>query len=260
VSPPGAARPLLVGERLNPSGNPRLAQRLLAGDLGAIDEEVRAQTDAGADLLDVNGALEGHDESDLLAEMIRRAEAASALPLVIDAREPERLLAAAALARRLTIVSSITAEPATLERFLPLAAGAGLAVVGLAMAGGSVPPSPHARLACAERFVGAGRACGLRDEQLIVDCLAQPGGADPIGANAATFEAMRLVKAALGVPLILGISNVSYGARAAGAASAAARRAANAAFLRAALAAGLDYAIANPLDPAIRAEIAAARC
>ncbi|MFN0151990.1 MAG: dihydropteroate synthase [bacterium] len=264
-----AARvPVLIGERLNPSGNPRLAMRLAAGEWDALDDEARAQAAGGAEFLDVNGVLGGARERDILFEMIERAERVAALPLVLDSRDAALLAEASARTRAPAILSSIPATRGALRDVLPRVAGSGRAIVGLAMGDDGVRGSAEERFACAERFVAAGLALGVPRESLIVDCLAMPlpprtaaQGASaiaPLGAtvvaNAAALGAMRLVAARLGAPLLLGISNAAYGAPNAAERS---RRACE--FLTAALAAGLDYAIANPLDERIRSILHAAK-
>lgn len=249
-------RPRLIGERLNAAGNPRLASRLAAGDWAAVEEAARAQVDAGADALDVNGALTGADERATLLEMLARARAACDLPLAVDTKDPALFLEAQRVLGGRLILNSIPATQEAITRWLPRLAALELPIVGLALDESGVPASAAARFACAARFVEAGRALGVRDSHLVVDCLALPGGADPLDANAATLEAIRLVKARLGVPVLLGISNVSYDLpRPAPGADHApfvvARRAAHAALLAGALDAGLDIAIADPLDPGI---------
>jgi len=256
MAAPERANPIVIGERINPCGNPRLAARLAAGDWDAVDEEARAQAAAGADLLDVNGALpaNGGSEHASLFEMIDRAERAADLPLVIDSRHAWILVQAAERVRRPPILSSLAATREALERWLPELARTGAPVVGLAIDEGGVPAGAAERFACAESFVRAGLALGMPLEHLIVDCVALPGGEEPVAANAPALDAMRLVSTRLGAPLILGISNVSHGAP-----TTREHRRRAAAFLVAALDAGLDYAIVNPLDEKIRSMLPAAR-
>jgi 5-methyltetrahydrofolate--homocysteine methyltransferase len=243
-----------VGERLNPAGNPRLRARLVAGDWSAVDEEALAQEQAGADLLDVNGALAGASERETLLAMLARLGRCTHLPLVLDSRDPSLLAEARSRAPRVALLSSVTASAGGLERDLPALAPLGAPIVGLAMDDAGVPPTTEGRFACAERFVRAGRALGILGDRLVVDCLALPGGDAPARANAPALGAMRLVRERLGVPLILGVSNAAFGAP-----SPAERRRRAAEMLDAALEAGLDYAIANPLDERIRSILRAAK-
>jgi 5-methyltetrahydrofolate--homocysteine methyltransferase len=266
-------RPLLIGDRLNAAGNPRLAARLASGEWDAVGEEARAQAGAGAGALDVNGALAGADERRVLLEMIARVRAASPLPLSVDAADPALLLEACGVAGARVIVNSVTASRDAIERWLPRLAGLGAPVIGLAIDESGVPAAAEGRFRCAARFVEAGVALGIPLADLFVDCVALPGGTDPVGENAPALEAMRLVKERLGAPLVLGVSNVAYSPRGGGAgagagpaarnarpANPAARpRGACASFLAAALAAGLDAAIANPLDPEIQRVLRAVR-
>src|SRR5262245_36840080 len=132
-------RPLLVGDRLNAAGNPRLAARLAAGDWDAVGEEARAQADAGAGALDVNGALEGADERRVLLEMLARVRAACSLPLSVDARDPALLLEACGAAGVRVIANSVAASRDAIDRWLPRLAGLGGPIIGLAMDEAGVP-------------------------------------------------------------------------------------------------------------------------
>jgi 5-methyltetrahydrofolate--homocysteine methyltransferase len=249
-------RPALIGERLNPAGNPRLAARLARGDWDAVGEEARAQASAGARLLDVSGLFAREpaplQERAALLAAVARARAACDLPLSIDSRDPALLAEGFRAAGGHALLNSLPATRATLDVPLREAARLGAPVVGLAMDEAGPSASAAERAAFAERFVRAGRALGMPAEHLIVDCLALPARGAPERARDVTLEAMRLVRARLGVPLVLGISNVSFGL------AGSARRAAIAAFLAEALAAGLDFAIADPLDPLVRDALARA--
>src|SRR5262245_39290228 len=198
-------RPLLVGDRLNAAGNPRLAARLAAGDWDAVGVEAKAQAAAGADALDVNGALAGADERRVLLEMLARVRAACSLPLSVDARDPALLLEACGEAGVRVIVNSLAASREAIDRWLPRLAGLGAPVIGLAMDESGVPAAAEGRFRCAARFVEAGASLGIPLAHLWVDCIALPAGADPVGTNAPALEAMRLVKERLGAPLVLGI-------------------------------------------------------
>lgn len=81
----GGSRPtVLIGERLNPTGKPRLAAALQAGDMQALQAEAVAQVRAGADVLDVNVGAPGIDEVALLPLIKERG--AAVIGLTMDER------------------------------------------------------------------------------------------------------------------------------------------------------------------------------
>ena len=67
----GDNRPtVLIGERINPSGNKKLAEALRTGNLEVVRNEALAQVQAGADIIDVNVGTFGVDEVTLLPQAV----------------------------------------------------------------------------------------------------------------------------------------------------------------------------------------------
>lgn len=54
--------PRIVGERINPTGKKRFQQALRDGEIDYILNQAISQTEAGAEILDVNVGLPGLDE------------------------------------------------------------------------------------------------------------------------------------------------------------------------------------------------------
>lgn len=212
----GDGRPtVILGERINPTGKKRLAAALLAGDLEVVRQEALAQVEAGADILDVNVGAAGVDEVELLPRAVRLVLETVPVPVAIDTANGQALQAALAVHYELNpggrpLVNSVNGEEASLARVLPLVAGYGTAVIGLCMDDNGIPPTPEGRLAVAKKIVGRAQEHGISPADILIDCLALTVGADSQAARV-TLEAMRLVKAELGVNLALGASNVSYG-------------------------------------------------
>lgn len=57
---PGAPTVATIGERINPTGKPRLKEALASGSYDLAISEAVAQIEAGADILDVNVGVPGH--------------------------------------------------------------------------------------------------------------------------------------------------------------------------------------------------------
>jgi 5-methyltetrahydrofolate--homocysteine methyltransferase len=206
---------VLLGERINPTGKKKLAAALVSGDLEVVRQEALAQVEAGADILDVNVGAAGVDEVALLPQAVKLVLETTGQPVAIDTADGKALAAALALHKELNpegkpLVNSVNGEEASLARVLPLVAEYGTAVIGLAMDDDGIPPTPEARLAVAKKIVQRAGEHGIPPEDILIDCLALTVGADS-QAGWTTLEAIRLVKAELGVNMALGASNVSFG-------------------------------------------------
>lgn len=201
---------VLIGERINPTGKARLAAALKSGDMGPVAEAVRAQVEAGADVIDINVGAAGIDEVNVLPLAVRTAQETAPIPLAIDTTNAEALRAALAVYQGRALVNSVNGEEAVLARILPLVQEYDAAVVGLTMDGSGIPAEPAQRLRIAERIVGRAERYGITRERVVIDCLALPVGADQRAAWVA-LESIRLVTAELGVNQTLGTSNVSFG-------------------------------------------------
>ena len=241
-------RPLMIGERVNPTGKPRLKEALLCRDVDYLQGEAIRQQEAGADLLDVNVGLPQIDEPRLLPEAIRAVQEVCDLPLVIDSSDPVAMEAAMRAYNGKPVVNSVNGREESLRRVLPLVRKYGGVAIALTIDEGGVPPTAEGRLAVARRILAAGREYGLTKDDFLFDPLAMTVSADPSAASV-TLRSLALIRDRLGARTSLGVSNVSYGLPA--------RDGVNAAFLTLALSEGLSAAIANPLSPAMRGALCA---
>ncbi|MBW2345325.1 MAG: dihydropteroate synthase [Deltaproteobacteria bacterium] len=207
----GDHRPtVLIGERINPTGKKMLSAALKSGDMEVVRREAVAQVDAGADILDVNVVAPGVDEIALLPQVVRVVMETVEVPLSIDINNPNALKAALKIYQGKPIVNSVTGEDESLNIIFTLVKEYGAAVIGLAIDGSGIPKDPEKRIAIAHKIVEQAEAFGIPREDIIIDCLALTVGADDKAALA-TLEAIRGVKAELGVNQTLGSSNISFG-------------------------------------------------
>jgi 5-methyltetrahydrofolate--homocysteine methyltransferase len=236
----GSPYPLrTIGERINPTGKKKLSAELKAGKTGLIREEALGQAAAGADLLDVNVGVPGINERDLLPSIVRLVQNIVECPLVLDSPDPEALEAALQMAPGKPLLNSVTGKKESLERVLPLAARYGTAVLGLPLDAAGVPETAAERLVIVHRILEAAESFGLPRENLVIDGLTLAVGADQ-RQPAEILETVRRIRGELGLTVVLGVSNISFGLPA--------RPVMNAAFLSMAATAGLDLAIINPYD------------
>lgn len=231
----------VIGERINPTGKKAMKAALIAGDYDYAAKQAVEQTEAGADILDVNAGLPEIDEKSVLPELVRRVCRVTDLPLQIDTSDPVAAENALRVYPGKAVINSVNGEERSLSSVLPLAAKYGAAVVALTVDERGVPKTADERVAIADKIIARARTYGVPERDIYVDCLTLTVGAEQEQALL-TLEAIRRVRAAHPeVHAVLGVSNVSFGLPA--------RRAINSAFLTAAMWAGLDLPILNPNLP-----------
>jgi 5-methyltetrahydrofolate--homocysteine methyltransferase len=201
---------VLIGERINPAGKKKLAEALKAGDLEIVRREALAQVQAGADILDVNVGTFGVDEVTLLPRAVQAVMDTIDVPLCIDSNNPAALEAAIKIYKGKPLINSVTGEERSLARVLPMVKEYKAAVVGLVQDDEGIPKDAKRRASIAHKIVERAEAVGISRENIVIDCLAFAVGADT-SSGLAVMEAIRTIKAELGVNMTLGASNVSFG-------------------------------------------------
>jgi 5-methyltetrahydrofolate--homocysteine methyltransferase len=201
---------VLIGERINPAGKKKLAESLKNGNFDILREEAIEQVKAGADILDVNVAIFGIDETPILPEAIKVVQEVVNVPLCIDTTNPAALKAALRVYKGKALINSVSGEEKSLERVLPLVKEYGAAVVGLTQDDNGIPKNTATRVSIAEKIINGAEQMGIPREDIIIDCLALTIGADPLSAITAV-ETIAAIKSRLGVNMTLGASNISFG-------------------------------------------------
>jgi 5-methyltetrahydrofolate--homocysteine methyltransferase len=206
----GPERPFtIVGERINPTGRKAFQAQLQAGDLSQIEVDVAEQVAGGADMLDVNVGDPMADEVGLMAKAVPLVQDLTELPLCIDSSVIEALEAGLSAYEGKALVNSVTGEDERLEAILPIVARHGAAVIGLAN-DDQIRMEPEERVAIARKIVSAAGDHGIAPEDVVIDPLAMPVGAEP-RAVTAFLETLRLLREELGVNTTCGASNTSFG-------------------------------------------------
>ena len=240
----------VIGERVNPTGKKRLQQALLEQDLDYVLDLAVQQEDAGADILDVNVGHPGVDEAVLLPQAVKKIQSAVALPLQLDSTNPAALEAGLRVYNGKAAVNSVNGERAVLDRILPIVKKYGTSVVGLCLDENGIPQTAEGRVAIARRILDAALGYGIPAEDVWIDCLTLTVSAQQEQA-AETLKAVRMVREELGLQVVLGVSNISFGLPN--------RAAVTRSFLTQALSAGLTLPILNPNQREIMDAVAAFR-
>src|SRR5437773_11659708 len=245
----GPDRPFcVIGERINPTGRKKFQAELQQGDLSRIEVDVAQQVAGGADMLDVNVGDPLADETALMGHAIPMVQGLTDLPLCIDSSVIEALEAGLAAYQGKALVNSVTGEDERLEAILPIVARHGAAVIGLANAE-DIPMEPQRRLEVARKIVSVAGDHGIPPEDVVIDPLAMPVGAEP-RAVTLFLETVRLIREELGVNMTCGASNTSFGLPG--------RERLGAAFLAIAASHGLTSAIMDARSPEIVEAVRAA--
>ncbi len=236
----------VIGERINPTGKKAMKEALRRGDVDYMLDQALAQTEAGADILDVNVGLPEIDEGEMMVRVVKALQGVTDAPLQLDSTRPEVLQSALRIYCGKAIVNSVNGDEETLEAILPLVKKYGAAVVGLTLDKNGIPKSAQARVDIARRILDRALSYGIRKEDVYIDCLTLTVSAEQEGA-AQTLEALRRVKEELGLRTVLGVSNISFGLPA--------RPLVNQNFLTMAMTCGLDLPIINPNVDAMMAAV-----
>src|SRR4051795_8365114 len=206
----GSGKPFcIIGERINPTGRKAFQAQLQAGDLSQLETDVAEQVAGGADMLDVNVGDPLADEIELMRRAVPMVQGLTNLPLVIDSSVIEALEAGLSAYEGKALVNSVTGEDERLERILPIVARHGAAVIGLAN-DDEIPMEPQRRLEVARKIVSAAGDHGIPPEDIVIDPLAMPVGAEP-RAVTLFVETVRLIRENVGVNMTCGASNTSFG-------------------------------------------------
>ena len=229
--------PILIGERINPTGKKRFKEALKAHDIDYILKEGIAQQEKGVHILDVNVGLPEIDEAEMLVTAVCELQAIIDLPLQIDTSDASAMEAALRRYNGKAMINSVSGKKESMDAVFPLAKKYGGVVVALTLDEKGIPQKAEERLAIAKNILAEAEKYGIDKKDIIFDPLALTVSADN-SAAATTIRAVGLIKKELGAHTTLGVSNVSFGLPV--------RDMINGTFFALTLAQGLSAAIMNP--------------
>lgn len=229
--------PLLIGERINPTGKKKFKEALINHDIDYLLQEGVRQQDAGVHILDVNVGLPDIDEVSMLKEAVCSLQAIIDLPLQIDTADPDAMEQALRYYNGKAMINSVNGKEESMRRIFPLVKKYGGLVVALTLDEGGIPKTADGRVAIAEKILKTASEYGIDKKDIIFDTLAMTISADN-SAAIATLEALETIKNKLGCHTSLGVSNISFGLPE--------RDGINSTFFAMAMERGLSAAIMNP--------------
>ena len=231
------ASPILIGERINPTGKKRFKQALLENDIDYILAEGVNQQEKGVHILDVNVGLPDIDEVAMLESAVCELQAIIDLPLQIDTADICAMEAALRRYNGKAMINSVNGKAESMAAVFPLVKKYGGVVVALTLDENGIPSTAEKRVEIAKKILATAAEYGIDKKDIIFDTLAMTISADTSAASA-TLDALYTIKSKLGCHTSLGVSNVSFGLPN--------RDAVNSTFFAMALQNGLSAAIMNP--------------
>ncbi len=230
-------KPVIIGERINPTGKKRFKQALLENDIGYILSEGLSEQENGAHILDVNVGMPGIDESAMLEKAVFELQSVLDLPLQIDTSDIMAMEKAMRLYNGKPMINSVNGKKESMKAVFPLVKKYGGVVTALTLDENGIPETAEERVKIAEKILYTAKEYGIEKKDIVFDTLAMAVSADPFAAKV-TIEALSRIRRNLGCHTSLGVSNVSFGLPE--------RGALNASFFLLALENGLSAAILNP--------------
>lgn len=232
-------KPVLIGERINPTGKKKIKEALRNKEYGVIFSEGVKQADAGAHILDVNAGLPEIDEADAISHIVSGLQGITDLPLQIDTTNPEAMEKAMRIYNGKPLVNSVNGGEESMKNVFPLVQKYGGTLIALTIDENGIPETAQGRCDIAEKIIREAAKYGIEKKDIIVDPLALTVSSDSKSASV-TLESIELIKKKLGVATSLGVSNISFGLPD--------RETINSVFFAMALERGLDAAIMNPFS------------
>lgn len=234
--------PVVIGERINPTGKKRMQEALRTGDVNYLLKEAVNQSAAGAAVLDVNVGLGGVDEAAWMERAVSAIQGVCTCPLQLDTADPEALARGLRAYNGKALINSVSGKQEVMDQVFPLAKRYGGTVVALLLDEEGIPDTAEGRVAIARRIMAEAARYGIAKRDLVMDALTMTVSTGERNALV-TLETLRRCREELGVRTVLGVSNISFGLPQ--------REKLAGPFLTLALGAGLDAAILNPLSEAM---------
>ncbi|MDY3617954.1 homocysteine S-methyltransferase family protein [Agathobaculum sp.] len=229
--------PIIIGERINPTGKSKFKQALREGNIEYILSEGLMQEDKGAHILDVNVGLPEIDEAAMMERVITQLQSILPLPLQIDTSDTGAMERGMRIYNGKPMINSVSGKKESMEAVFPLVQKYGGVVVGLALDENGIPGTAEGRVRIAKKIYDTAASYGISRNDIVIDALAMTISSDHASAQV-TLETLRRIRNELHGHTILGVSNISFGLPQ--------REIINANFYTLALQCGLSCGIINP--------------
>ena len=236
-------KPVIIGERLNPTGKKILKQALVEQDFGYILSETMSQVESGAHVLDVNVGLNEIDEPEMMVKSVTEIQAVTSLPLQLDTSDPVAMERGMRIYNGKPMINSVNGKEESMNVIFPLVKKYGGVVVALTLDENGIPETAEGRIKIAEKIISRAAEYGIKKKDIIVDPLTMTVSTNSENANI-TLDAIKHLTEVTKINTVLGVSNISFGLPE--------RDKINSIFFAMALKMGLSAGIVNPGSQAMK--------
>lgn len=203
-------RPVIIGERINPTGKSKFKQALKEHNMDYILKEAITQQEKGAHILDVNVGLPDINEVSMMRDVITELQSVTSLPLQIDTVDIQAMEAAMRIYNGKPMINSVSGKKESMDAVFPLIQKYGGAVVGLTLDERGIPATADGRVEVAGKIIEEAAKYGIHKKDIVIDVLTMTISSEADGAKI-TLEALKKVREIYGVRTVLGVSNISFG-------------------------------------------------
>ena len=203
-------KPMIIGERINPTGKKLFKQALKDHDIDYILKEGITQQDKGAHILDVNVGLPDINEVEMMREVVTELQSVSSLPLQIDTVDTQAMEAAMRIYNGKPMINSVNGKQESMDAVFPLIQRYGGVVVGLTLDEEGIPKTAEGRIKVAGKIIEEAKKYGIDKKDIVIDVLTMTISSEADGAKI-TLDALKGVRETYGVCTVLGVSNISFG-------------------------------------------------
>ena len=161
--------PVLIGERINPTGKKRFQKALRDYDIGYILNEALQQEEYGVHALDVNVGLPEINETEMLTACVKEIQSVTALPLQIDTADPIAMEQALRIYNGKAMINSVNGKRESMDAVFPIAAKYGGVIVCLTLDEDGIPETAEGRFNIAVRIAEEAKRYGISIRDLLFD-------------------------------------------------------------------------------------------
>ena len=200
----------LIGENIHIISKV-ISEAVKGRDAAVIQKLAKAQSEAGADYLDINMGPARQDPGGVASWLVNTVQAVTDLPLSIDTMNSVATEAALKLCKRRALINSASGKADSKAQMMPLAVAYDTEIILSVITDAGCPPDVDSRVEAIMETYAYATGLGIKTEDIRVDPIILPVSADQKQVREA-LEFIKILPDLLpGVKSVIGLSNVSNG-------------------------------------------------
>ncbi len=217
-----------------------MAKAIAERDEEHIKNLAKAQTQAGANYIDVCASVEDEIELETMKWLIDLVQSATDLPIAVDSPNPRTCIACMEYCKRPGIINSVSGEGDKMEVVFPVIADTKWQVIALLNGNTGIPKSAKDRLDVFHQIMEEAKKYNIAPSRIHIDPLVEMLCTSEDGISMVEEVMSSIKKEYPSIHITGAVSNISFNLPA--------RKFVNRAFATLAMKAGMDSAVLNPLD------------